>query len=126
MILNRVSLNGRFHFHPYISFSQSLYFTPPERCTGLPSDSNLLITTQRFPVEYGALVTVLCDPGNSMELRGDTVITCTDGVQFASTDKPRCNDPGKGEASKYNLKLLFHLLNFQDYNIYSTVHVPTV
>ena len=77
-------------------------------------------------MEYGALVTVLCDPGYSIELRGDTVITCTDGVQFASTDKPRCNDAGKGEVSKYNLKLLFHLLNFQDYNLYSTVHVPTV
>ena len=37
-----------------------------------------------------------------MELRGDTVITCTDGVQFASTDKPRCNDPGKGEVSNGN------------------------
>ena len=37
-----------------------------------------------------------------MELRGDTVITCTDGVQFASTDKPRCNDAGKGEVSNGN------------------------
>ena len=103
MILNRISINGEFHFHPYILFSLlSLYFTPPERCTGLPPDSNLLITTQRFPVEYGALVTVLCDPGHNMELRGDAVITCTDGVQFASTDKPRCNDAGKGEVSNGN------------------------
>ena len=59
-----------------------------DTCTALPSINNLA-TTVTFPVNYGTLVSVGCNTGNT--LSGDSSITCEKDTAFVYTDEPVCN-----------------------------------
>ncbi|KAL5265953.1 hypothetical protein ACHWQZ_G006558 [Mnemiopsis leidyi] len=72
-----------------------IFFTQPtckqKVCESLPPDIENLKTETVFPVSHGTVVTVGCK--GSMELRGDSVITCDDGTAFIFVEKPKCNNP---------------------------------
>ena len=77
----------------------NLYFLKPfkstfiSECTGLnPTWSNLKTETQ-FPVVYGTVVTVTCDPG--YELQGSNTVTCNIDTTFTFQDQPTCEQLGK-------------------------------
>ena len=59
-----------------------------DTCTALPSINNLA-TTVAFPVNYGTLVSVGCNTGNT--LSGDSSITCEKDTTFRYKDEPVCN-----------------------------------
>ena len=59
-----------------------------DTCTALPSINNLT-TTVTFPVNYGTLVPVGCNTGNT--LSGDSSITCEKDTAFVYTAEPVCN-----------------------------------
>ena len=47
-----------------------------------------LITTNKFPVDYGSLVSVSCEEG--YKLIGDNVITCVKDREFSHEVEPHC------------------------------------
>ena len=63
-----------------------------EVCESLPPDITNLRTETVFPVNHGTVVTVTCS--GSLELRGDSEITCGDTTVFNFNEKPKCNNPG--------------------------------
>ena len=82
------------------NLSKTTLFT--EQCVGLPSDITGLTTTQTFPVLSGTRVTVTCSDTcsesdtctNTLTLRGDDVITCSDVTEYLYSDRPKCNQLG--------------------------------
>ena len=70
-------------------------FLNSETCDGLPIDSVNLNTTVRFPVDYGTIVEVFCDPSSNTDLSGDKVLTCDSGKDYTFSEKPKCYDIGK-------------------------------
>ena len=46
------------------------------------------MTTAEFPVDYGSIVTVLCEENYS--LTGDNTLTCQKDTEFTFTQQPEC------------------------------------
>ena len=76
---------------PYRNSDKILYCNTntnlSDTCTKLPSINNLA-TTVTFPVNYGTLVSVGCNTGNT--LSGDSSITCEKGSEFTFNTQPAC------------------------------------
>ena len=81
---------------------QKLVILFTEQCVGLPPDITGLTTTQTFPVLSGTRVSVTCSDTcsktgtctNTLTLRGDEVITCSDVMEYLYSDRPKCNQLG--------------------------------
>ena len=54
----------------------------PMTCTGLPADASNLKTSATFPVDHAAVIDVSCDESSNVELRGDTTLTCVQGMEI--------------------------------------------
>ncbi|KAL5259814.1 hypothetical protein ACHWQZ_G010058 [Mnemiopsis leidyi] len=59
-----------------------------DTCTGMMIE-NFLSTNASYPITYGTIVTVACDP--QYDLLGSDVITCEEGIVYShSSRRPKC------------------------------------
>ena len=71
-----------------------------DQCTGLMIENHLK-TNASYPITYGTVITVECDP--QYKLMGSHVITCEEGIVYSHLlSRPKCVNPG-------TLKYLFLL-----------------
>ena len=80
-------IKGMFPVHTDLSY----IYSRSEKCSDLLNVVNL-VTGTAFPVDYGALVTVSCAAGFTLE--GDQVITCNKDAQFLFKTSPSCIKSG--------------------------------
>ena len=62
-------------------------------CTGLDPSWDKLKTEAKFPIVFGTLVQVICDPG--YELNGSNTIACDRDTTFNFVEQPACKELGK-------------------------------
>ena len=62
-------------------------------CTGLDPAWDKLKTEAKFPIVFGTLVQVICDPG--YELKGSNTIACDRDTTFNFVEQPACKELGK-------------------------------
>ena len=62
-------------------------------CTGLDPAWDKLKTEAKFPIVFGTLVQVICDPG--YELEGSNTIACDRDTTFNFVEQPACKELGK-------------------------------
>ena len=62
-------------------------------CTGLDPAWDKIKTEAKFPIVFGTLVQVICDPG--YELKGSNTIVCDRDTTFNFVEQPACKELGK-------------------------------
>ena len=63
-----------------------------DQCTGMIIENNLS-TNATYPIVYGTVITVACDP--QYMLMGSEVITCEKGIVYSHKSiRPKCVDSG--------------------------------
>ena len=62
-------------------------------CAGLDPTWDKVKTEKTFPIVFGTLVKVVCDPG--YELKGSNTIVCDRNTTFTFVEQPACKELGR-------------------------------
>ncbi|XP_063691244.1 sushi, von Willebrand factor type A, EGF and pentraxin domain-containing protein 1-like [Bolinopsis microptera] len=77
-----------------------------DHCTRLLTE-NYLVTDSSFPVVYGTMISVSCEPGYSV--MGSKEITCKKGIVFShQLSRPKCVDPGEAKSAERPKSMLLN------------------
>ena len=70
-------------------------------CAGLDPTWDKVKTEKTFPIVFGTLVKVVCDPG--YELKGSNTIVCDRNTTFNFVEQPACIQHGRFASISYCL-----------------------